>query len=162
MLGRLGKLVLLGCIIDTNYAFRAGIVSGARFLTAASASGFGDRPKESTTKESIATAATALMMGGGKDQQHQPTRSFENLQFPLEFMIKVIGEKDDTFAADQVNILATILDLDLEKPESIKVSTASKGNKYISVSLMATYYSPDALYRAYDALGKDRRVKFLI
>lgn len=84
----------------------------------------------------------------------------DTVKFPTDFTLKVIGPNDQEFIQDIVGVAA--LSINASK-ESIKVATKEtmKG-KYVSVTLVPYFNSAEELYRCYDSISKDKRVKFVL
>ena len=82
----------------------------------------------------------------------------DHVAFPSKFVIKVIGVSDDTFTIDVLNVIATVT---ATSPDEIEFS-AKKNGKYLSVSSNALYAESDQVYKVYELLAKDPRVKFVI
>lgn len=84
----------------------------------------------------------------------------DTVQFPTEFIIKVIGVNDDTLLQDTLQAVAQCIG---QQPSAIKHSLKyTEGNQYVSISLMPYFTKSDELYAAYAAVGKDSRVKYVI
>ena len=84
----------------------------------------------------------------------------DTIQFPTEFTLKVIGPNDAKFVDDIVNMAATTLSV---SKETIKTATKeTMGGKYVSVTLVPYFNSAEELYRCYDVISKDKRVKFCL
>jgi putative lipoic acid-binding regulatory protein len=84
----------------------------------------------------------------------------DTIQFPTEFTLKVIGPNDAKFVDDIVNVAATTLSV---SKETIKTATKeTMGGKYVSVTLVPYFNSAEELYRCYDVISKDKRVKFCL
>lgn len=106
--------------------------------------------------------------GAGTSSASSPTgpdgkkMGFEDLikEFPSKFTIKVIGTNDPSFAIDIINSVAATIAV---TPEEIQVSTRdTKGGQWLSISITPTFKSAAEIYKVYDVLGQDSRVKFVI
>lgn len=99
--------------------------------------------------------------GEGFGEKAEKKSVFEDhVEFPTEFMIKVIGLNDPTFAIDILNSVATIVN---QAPEKISFTTKeTAGGKYLSISIKPYFKDAAEVYAAYDIVSKDTRVKFVI
>ena len=85
----------------------------------------------------------------------------KTVTFPTStFIIKVIGVNEPSFATDIVNRVAVIVN---ETPENINVETkVTSGGKYMSISITPTFQAAEEIYRVYQSVQSDARVKFVI
>jgi putative lipoic acid-binding regulatory protein len=83
----------------------------------------------------------------------------DRLQFPTNFVLKIIGDNQPTFIPDVLQILATCLSCE---SSSISYTTKPSGQgSFISISVNPVFQSSDQLYATYDALSKDPRIKYV-
>ncbi len=84
----------------------------------------------------------------------------DTVQFPTEFTLKVIGPNSQEFVQDIISVAA----LSTNAPkESIKVAMKETvGGKYVSITLVPYFNSADELYRCYDSISKDKRIKYVL
>jgi putative lipoic acid-binding regulatory protein len=84
----------------------------------------------------------------------------DTVEFPSVFVIKIIGVNDPTFAIDTINAVAFVLG---ETPEKIEFYLKeTSGGKYVSITISPTFSKADEIYAAYEAIAKDKRVKFMM
>mmetsp|Transcript_31609 Transcript_31609/g.51538 ORF Transcript_31609/g.51538 Transcript_31609/m.51538 type:complete len:201 (+) Transcript_31609:23-625(+) len=76
--------------------------------------------------------------------------------YPTDFQIKVIGDGRDNFVEDMVKLAAEATNM---RPELVTHSTKESG-KWTSVTLNLYVTSSDQLYKAYEEIDKDPRVRF--
>lgn len=82
------------------------------------------------------------------------------IQFPCEFLVKIIGVNDATFLDDTLAVVSKCVD---QTPSAIKCSTkVTSGGKYLSISLSPVFTQSSQIYEAYDLISRDARVKFMI
>mmetsp|Transcript_5558 Transcript_5558/g.7680 ORF Transcript_5558/g.7680 Transcript_5558/m.7680 type:complete len:203 (+) Transcript_5558:53-661(+) len=82
---------------------------------------------------------------------------FDSLvKYPTDFQIKVIGDGRDGFVEDMVKIGADATNM---RPEMVSHSTREQG-KWTSVTLNLYVTKADQLYKCYEEIDKDPRVKF--
>ena len=98
---------------------------------------------------------------GDKGEEGGKKSVFEDhVEFPSEFMIKIIGLNEPTFVIDILNSVATIVNV---APEKIAFTTKeTAGGKYLSISIKPYFKDASEVYAAYDIVSKDTRVKFVI
>lgn len=95
------------------------------------------------------------------ERENDGAKVFEKLvEYPADFLIKVIGIDDATFSSDMVNNIAGVV----QKPAAdIPFSiNASKKKTYTSVSITAPVASAEELYQCYAVLRQDPRVKMAL
>jgi putative lipoic acid-binding regulatory protein len=82
------------------------------------------------------------------------------LTFPTNFTIKIVGQNHPTFVNDIIASVAAAIGI---LPDTIKYSISnSKQGNYISVTVTPYFQNSDEIYAAYDAISKDKRVKYVI
>lgn len=85
-------------------------------------------------------------------------RVFSQLDFPTPFTVKVIGNKDDTFMTDILQIVENITSL---PSEEMNVRTKDTG-KFLSITISPVFRSAHQIYAVYEAVCKDERVKYVL
>ncbi|CAM9372835.1 unnamed protein product [Discosporangium mesarthrocarpum] len=134
------------------------------------AKGFGERSiKKDTSKdkrESIARTSSLKILPkqnpDGKVQFNNPGvgdfQVFDSLvEYPGNFDLKIIGVNEGDFVGDIRRGVAGCL---TEGEDGVvECSTREKG-KYLSITLKVHVLSSDQLYKCYEAINKDPRVKF--
>lgn len=116
-------------------------------------------------RQTSSTTSNEVKPNGKLDsllQTHKATRNRifdETVKFPTMFTIKVIGVNDEAFIRDTVQLATRILGNKRHVPHEVK--STSQGN-YISITLSPSFQTSAELYALYDALGQDKRVKFLL
>jgi putative lipoic acid-binding regulatory protein len=107
------------------------------------------------------TAAIASNCNSNKDATGAKSVFADTMQFPTDFMLKVVGLNEPTFAADIVKLVTTRIGP--QKVASLSLSTKeTAGGKYVSVSIKPLFRSAEELYAVYDAVKQDARVKFML
>jgi putative lipoic acid-binding regulatory protein len=136
-------------------AFRFGLVKTNMFKAN------GGEPKFPSIDETAKQIKLANALKDYKDGDENKKSVFEDhVTFPTEFMIKVIGMNEPTFIIDILNSVATVVN---QAPEKIAFTTKeTAGGKYLSISIKPFFKDADEVYAAYDAVSKDKRVKFVI
>ncbi|CAM9524918.1 unnamed protein product [Chrysoparadoxa australica] len=76
--------------------------------------------------------------------------------YPTTFTVKAVGDKEGDLAGDLTEAVAQVLG---QKIGDISVSTRETP-KYLSVSLKIFVKSADELYKAYEVIDADKRVRF--
>jgi len=85
----------------------------------------------------------------------------ERLQFPTEFLIKIVGTNDPTFVSDMLNTLATCTNSPVNQLNYL-LKNSSGASNYVSISVAPLFQDSTQLYTAYDVISKDSRVKFML
>lgn len=121
----------------------------------------GGEPKFPSIDETAKQIKLANALKDYKDGDENKKSVFEDhVTFPSEFMIKIIGMNEPTFIIDILNSVATVVN---QAPEKIAFTTKeTAGGKYLSISIKPVFKDADEVYAAYDAVSKDKRVKFVI
>ncbi|CAM9929590.1 unnamed protein product [Phaeothamnion confervicola] len=84
-------------------------------------------------------------------------RAFEFLvDYPCDFAVKVIGERSPSFAQDIANVVGEVCNV---AGNEIPFTVRDKG-KWQSISLLAPVQSSGMLYKVYEVISEDSRVKF--
>ena len=84
----------------------------------------------------------------------------ETLEFPCEFIMKVIGENDFSFVNDVLDIVAAPLE---QNPNTINYTTkVTTGGKYLSITLKPIWQDSSQIESVYNLLSKDPRIKFVL
>ena len=102
-----------------------------------------------------------------KDMKDKSNSTYEEkkvfkdvLTFPTNFTIKIVGQNHPTFVNDIIASVAAAIGI---LPDTIKYSISnSKQGNYISVTVTPYFQNSDEIYAAYDAISKDKRVKYVI
>ena len=84
----------------------------------------------------------------------------ESLKFPTEFMMKIVGVNEPYLATDIEQTLTTCLGSQHSDIRGVLKETAN--GKYVSVTIKRLFQSAAELYRAYEVVGKDPRVKIVL
>ncbi|CAM9791209.1 unnamed protein product [Ascophyllum nodosum] len=79
------------------------------------------------------------------------------VKYPGAFELKIIGVDDESFVGDIRNVVAGCLTKGEE--HLLKCTTREKG-KYVSISLKVYVESSTQLYKCYEVINEDSRVKF--
>ncbi|CAM9313655.1 unnamed protein product [Hapterophycus canaliculatus] len=79
------------------------------------------------------------------------------VEYPGSFELKIIGVNDDTFVSDIREAVAGCLTNGVDNV--IKCSTREKG-KYTSITLKVHVNNSTQLYKCYEVINQDKRVKF--
>ncbi|CAM9393880.1 unnamed protein product [Sphacelaria rigidula] len=83
---------------------------------------------------------------------------FDSLvKYPGKFELKIIGVNDDTFVGDIRRVVAACLTKGDE--HVVSCSTREKG-RYTSISLNVFVENSSQLYKCYEVINEDKRVKF--
>jgi uncharacterized protein len=99
-----------------------------------------------------------------KNKSHKPTADEDEitetlLDFPCDFPIKVVGEKQDDLTIIVVNVIQSVLpDFDTTQ---ISIRTSS-GGRYISLTCVVKVESKPQLDAVYKALSQHPVVKFVL
>ncbi|CAM9315114.1 unnamed protein product [Ectocarpus sp. 12 AP-2014] len=154
-----------------------------RTLCVAAGKGFGDKPKPppANTKPPQDTgpakrkarslmpladeAASKLLVKEGPDGSpkfdNPAVGDFQVLdalvEYPGSFDLKIIGVDDDTFVSDIRKAVAGCLTNG--EDNVVKCSTREKG-KYTSITLKVRVENSTQLYKCYEVINEDKRVKF--
>ena len=92
-------------------------------------------------------------------QKSKDRKIFEDqLDFPTAFVMKIIGTNDASFLSDMLSLVASSVNVD---PSAVPHSVRTSG-PYLSITVKPTFADASQLYSAYDIIGKDRRVKFIL
>lgn len=84
----------------------------------------------------------------------------DTIQFPAEFLIKIVGVNEPSFLSD---MLSTIAKCTGSSPTDIKHSVKeTSGGKYVSISATPLFSDSAKLYSTYEEISKDNRVKFMV
>ena len=84
----------------------------------------------------------------------------DTVQFPSQFVIKIIGENDASFVQDILQAVSVATGIDESKlGHSTKPST---NGKHISITINPWFTSANQVYAAYAITGQDPRVKFVL
>ncbi|CAN0153337.1 unnamed protein product [Ectocarpus fasciculatus] len=153
-----------------------------RALCVAAGKGFGDKPKPPPANKPpqdtgpakrkakslmplADEAASKLLVKEGPDG----SAKFDNpavgdfqvldalVEYPGSFDLKIIGVDDDTFVSDIRTAVAGCLTNG--EDNVIKCSTREKG-KYTSITLKVRVENSTQLYKCYEVINEDKRVKF--
>jgi len=93
------------------------------------------------------------------EETGEKSRVFEALvEYPSVFTMKIIGADDGSFAPEIVQIVAESCGVDFE---AIDHSTRLKG-KWTSVTVNAPVQNAEMLYKLYENIDRDPRVKFTL
>lgn len=85
----------------------------------------------------------------------------DTIKFPTEFMMKIVGTNESTFVPDILRAIGECLDK--QRMDSIAYSTKeTAGGKYVSITVKSLFHSSQELYAVYEAIAKDKRVKFTL
>jgi putative lipoic acid-binding regulatory protein len=87
--------------------------------------------------------------------------------FPTTFMLKIVGVNDPTFINDILRIIQSCVG---DQPAGKSLTHLSggvttketAGGKYVSITLSPYFQNAAELYATYDAISKDKRVKFTL
>lgn len=91
-----------------------------------------------------------------KDTGEQ-SRVFDALvEFPTNFKLKIVGENDGTFASEIVALVAENCNVDAK----VIPFSERKNGKWVSVTVTAPVESSDMLYKLYENIDRDPRVRF--
>jgi putative lipoic acid-binding regulatory protein len=85
----------------------------------------------------------------------------DTMTFPTDFLLKIVGLNEPTFAADMVRLVSAVVGE--QKAGGLDHSTKeAAGGKYVSVSIKPLFRSAEELYAVYAAVRKDPRVKIML
>ena len=153
-------LILIIKICDTHsYVFNFPLVNG---ITRLNAKGFGQNPPPGVPPEIWEQSKlTEYNKLSAEYAGNTNKRVFDDVvDFPSEFVIKVIAQNENNFMSDIINSVCEAL---FVNPDNVQLSfKETSGGKYISVTLKMNFESADDLYKAYDVIGQDQRVKYCI
>ncbi|KAG5188109.1 hypothetical protein JKP88DRAFT_206811 [Tribonema minus] len=86
-------------------------------------------------------------------------RAFEYLvDYPCKFQIKAVGHNKGNLADDLAALVGSVCEVEPAAVEYTVRDTDS--GKYRSVTLMAPVSNSDMLYKCYEVIGQDERVRF--
>jgi len=167
MMGLLGRKV--SSLMPVNNFIsrigRKGLKSSSSQLCASGGDGFGtskpNQPKIVPINEQAKLNELKKLTEEYDKRTANERRVLEDtVDFPCDFLIKVIGINDSQFVPDMINKVCEELAI---LPENIQVQVKeTSGGKYVSISLIHHYQSASEVYAAYRVLGADKRVKYLI
>lgn len=84
----------------------------------------------------------------------------DTVKFPSKFVIKIIGNNDDTFLSDMLRALSTATGI---AESDLGHATKTSGNgKHLSITINPMFSNANQIYAAYEIAGKDSRVKFVL
>lgn len=86
----------------------------------------------------------------------RPPRGPQLVDFPCQFQIKVVGARQGEFVEDILDSVGNVIKQD---GRALPHSYRDKG-KWRSITLKVPVQSAEELYKVYDAIDKDPRVKF--
>jgi len=87
----------------------------------------------------------------------EQSRVFDALvEFPTDFKMKIVGKNDGTFSSDIVALVAENCNVDAK----VIAFSERKNGKWVSVTVTAPVESADMLYKLYENIDRDPRVKF--
>jgi len=82
------------------------------------------------------------------------------VKFPIRFTVKIIGVNDESFENDMRSILLNVLKT--QKANFEVRSKETSGGKYVSLTVIPVFTTADEIYTFYEALSKDKRVKYVL
>ncbi|CAN0250142.1 unnamed protein product [Discosporangium mesarthrocarpum] len=99
------------------------------------------------------------IFGLGGDGVAKKERAFEYLvEYPCEFEIKVIGMNEENFASDIAETVGNVCGVGKTKVRFSVRGTNS--GRFCSVTVHAPVSNADMLYKCYEMIDQDPRVKF--
>tara|TARA_A100001035_G_C27673017_1_gene449289 strand:+ start:277 stop:720 length:444 start_codon:yes stop_codon:yes gene_type:complete len=102
------------------------------------------------------------IQNNGKDQfgeDREKKFDFNDLEFPCEFTLKVIGLDEPGFLDDILALSKSVSEQSAEVKHATK--KGSKGN-YLSVTVTPVFTGGEQIYTLYEKLHSDTRVKFVL
>lgn len=91
------------------------------------------------------------------EQTGEKARVFESLvEYPCTFPIKIVGAKEGQFVTDMVDLVAETCNVGRT---DVTYSEREKG-KWTSITVQAPVENAQMLYKVYEVIGRDPRVKF--
>lgn len=121
------------------------------------------KPVDRNVLQQVLDNTAAIAGGGSSNTGAASAKSVfaDTMQFPTDFMLKIVGLNEPTFAADMVRLVAA--KVGPQKTASLSHSIKeTAGGKYVSVSIKPLFRSADELYAVYDAVKQDPQVKFML
>lgn len=101
-----------------------------------------------------------IIENGGKGQfgeDREKKFDFNDLEFPCEFTLKVIGVDDESFKDDMLSLCKKVT----SQKEAVKHAIKLKG-RYLSLTVTPMFTDGEQIYTLYERLHSDARVRFVL